>query len=533
MYKYIITTFFLPILFSSCSQSSTSIEIASESSADSIAMLCKEYLMEGEYYYFPDDSLLVPAINYYENCLFSQHESLVYLYFSRGKRDLRRNKYESTALNFLEAEKHIHKAQVMPFFKGILYGDMAYLYHLQNELEASIENYQHAADIFKSINDSLSYAVMQTRLGFEYSSSQQFEKARMVFEETQPYLQFNPVEYGQLLHMIGVMYDYQDSLEQSCHYMYESLKYPDCALNIATRHNILARNLLKMNQLDSSISHAYKVVESSQSPLLNEASYQTLYQITLLRGDVVLAESLSDSVSKYNQINQKIRSQEKFQVIREKEYLIQTVKRQDKIMITLVCILILILLITLVSYLLFKRRINHFKTKTQKQQMVLTKQQEYVDDVQEKNKMYDLKQNNDFQMHKYHAFKASLYSYLEHKVPQYSKPGNFEKVRPIYESYLHLNDWDAFVILFDKELNGMVSKLIKNYFPSFTKRSQNLIYACCLIFLKVPDIDIALLLGYASINSFSTSKKRLKTRFHLESTKELHAFFEKVMLMDS
>lgn len=530
MYKYILTTFLF--ILSSCSHYPVSINIASKESADSITTLCKNYLMEGNYHQFPDDSLLVPSINYYENCLFSQHESLFYLYFSRGKRDLINHNYETTALNFLEAEKHIHKAQVIPFFQAILYGDKAYLYHLQNELESSIQNYQLAADIFKSIDDSLSYAVMQTRLGFEYSSSEKFEKARIVFKETQPYLQSNPVEYGQLLHMMGVMYDYQDSLEQSCHYMYESLKYPDCALNIATRHNILARNLLKMNQLDSSAFHAHRVVETCQSPLLNEASYQTLYQITLLKGNTVLAESLSDSVSKYNQINQKIRSQEKFEVIREKEYLVQTVKRQDKIMITLVCLLIIILLITIFSYLLFKRRINHFKTKTQKQQVVLTRQQEYVEDVQEKNKMYDLKQNNDFQMQKYHAFKASLYSYLEHKVPQYSKPGNFEKVRPIYESYLHLNDWDAFVTLFDKELNGLVSKLIDAYFPSFTKRSQNIIYACGLIFLEVPDVDIALLLGYASVNSFSTSKKRLKQRFHLESTKDLHAFFEKVMLMD-
>lgn len=532
MYKNIITTFLFLFILASCSQHSTSIEIASETSADSIAMLCKDYLMQGDYHHFPDDSLLVPAINYYENCLFSQHESLVYLYFSRGKRDLINHNYESTALNFLEAEEHIHKTKVNPFFQAILYGDMAYLYHLQNELEASIENYQQAADIFKSIDDSLSYAVMQTRLGFEYSSTKQFEKARTVFENTQPYLESNSVEYGQLLHMMGVMYDYQDSLKLSCYYMHESLKYPDCALNIATRHNILARNLLKMNQLDSATYHAQSVVALSRSPLLNEASYQTLYQITLLRGNTSLAESLSDSVSKYNHINQEIRSQEKFQVIREKEYLIQTVKRQDKIMITLVCVLILILLIAVFSYLLFRRRINHFKTKTYKQQIVLSRQQEYVEDVQQKNKIYDLKQNNDFQMHKYHAFKASLYSYLEHEVPEYSKPGNFEKVRPVYGHYLHLNDWDAFVILFDKELNGLVSKLIKNYFPSFTKRSQNIIYACCLIFLEVPDIDIALLLGYASINSFSTSKKRLKTRFHLESTKELHAFFEKVMLMD-
>ena len=91
--------------------------------------------------------------------------------------------------------------------------------------------------------------------------------------------------------------------------------------------------------------------------------------------------------------------------------------------------------------------------------------------------------------------------------------------RELYNTCLHINDWEVFKQLMNKTFNNIITTL-ESYHSELTKKD---IIWCCLFLLDVPTNDIILVLDIQSVSLYKL-KQRLSQKLKLTSTKELELF---------
>jgi hypothetical protein len=99
--------------------------------------------------------------------------------------------------------------------------------------------------------------------------------------------------------------------------------------------------------------------------------------------------------------------------------------------------------------------------------------------------------------------------------------------KELYNTCLHLNNWDEFVAEMNQSFNQIVDKLQLNY-PGISHKE---IILCCLQLIDIPHNDKILLLECTS-DSLYKLKQRLAQKMNLCSTKKLDLFLEELIALN-
>jgi len=92
----------------------------------------------------------------------------------------------------------------------------------------------------------------------------------------------------------------------------------------------------------------------------------------------------------------------------------------------------------------------------------------------------------------------------------------------LYNTCLHVNDWEAFKRLMNKTFNNIITTLESNY-SDLTRKD---IIWSCLFLLNVPTTDLILVLDIQSVSLYKL-KQRLSQKLNLNNVKELEKFLQK------
>jgi hypothetical protein len=108
---------------------------------------------------------------------------------------------------------------------------------------------------------------------------------------------------------------------------------------------------------------------------------------------------------------------------------------------------------------------------------------------------------------------------FEHKKATFAQREIMDK--ELYNSCLHLNNWEVFEQLMNHTFNNLIATLKSNY-PDITHKE---ITWCCLFLLHVPTPEVLLLLDYKQ-DSLYKLKQRLVQKMNLKNAKELDNLLE-------
>ena len=451
------------------------------------------------------DSLLDFSTSYYLKK--NDQSRLAECYFYKGRKFKSVSKYEDATLLYLKSLDCLGNKNDYNLL-GKIYADMGYICSIQLDHKEALKKYQYSLDCCNRSGDFKAACYRLVDIGRTYCNLMNYKTAeryyRNVLKQTS-----NSMVCGVAYQNLGISYYRTEQYDSAQYYLRKSLKYPYQGNNYAIRNFNLADILFDLKQVDSAYHYATIALDYPANFYLRRDCYRLLVNVECFQKDIMQMGKYMTLYQSYTDSIRKLELQTKCTVIESMHNAAQKAKGTKSSMGVVISVLLLVLLLStfVVSYLYRRNRIKKNQLELYRHQ--INNKQEFV--IKGLSK-------------KIEEAKAFLADERKNAMPT----ERIKLDKYVYDSVLHINDWDAFKLEMNHVFNQIVDRLESDY-SGITRRE---IIWCCLQLLEVPNGDRMLLLD-ATSDSLYKLKQRLAQKINLKSTKELDLFLVKLTVIQN
>ena len=439
------------------------------------------------------DSLISFSLDFYQKSNDKSHLAICYFYKARIYKNAQR--YDDATVLYLKALDYSQEKKDYALL-GKIYSDLGDICSIQKDFNESLKKYQKAIDCFNIIGDSIEASYRIIAIGRIYHFLKDYKRAQKYYKQALSQTT-DSILHGSVYQEIGINYSWAKKYDSAQYFLLKSLKFPYKGTSYAIRCSNLADMFFDINQYDSAFHYATLALKYPSTFFNQRDCYRILANTESSRGNfkqlryyMLKYQDCTDSV-------RKIETQTKTTIL---EDIHQTSQSASKIKQYLLILSWIIPLIILISFLIFYRLRIRNKSKEK-----LLKAAE-VQISQKQNLLVDslIQQRQDIRTSQAVAYKKAT-------IPQRELMD-----KELYNTCLHVNDWDIFKRLMNKTFNNIITTLESSY-ADLTRK--DLIW-CCLFLLDISNQDMALILD-SQPGSLYKLKQRLTLKMNLKSTKEL------------
>lgn len=441
-------------------------------------------------------SLLNFSIDYYT----SQNDKIrlgsCYLY--KGRTYLNKNKFELATSEYLKALDNL-KSEANYNILGEVYSDMGKICSLQQQYKEARGKYQLAAKNFTIVQKKSAICYSMLGIGATYRCTKEYKIAlkycHKVISQTN-----DSILLGVAYQEIGNIYMISNQPDSAIHYLKKSLQYPTKGTDYAIRNYSLADAYTQKKRTDSAEVYTKESLKYPASFFTRRGCYRILVNTTYLKGDIKLMGKYMSIYQQYTDSIRALESQTKAVVIEDLHTnSIETTGARQSLAITILLLVVVALLGGAISYFFYKRNkirkheLDGYKTELNKKRIFVSQSIS--------KKIEDSK-----------AIQAVM---RKHALPN----DRIKLDKEVYNSSLHINNWDIFTCEMNHAFNGIIDNLQANY-PALSRKE---ISWCCLQLLNISNADRILILETTTEGLYKM-KQRIAQKLNLKSAKELEAF---------
>lgn len=445
------------------------------------------------------DSLIEFSFGYYKKTNDKDHLAICYFYKARVCKVAQR--FDSAIMLYLNA-LDLCRSKRNYILLGKIYEDMGAICSFQNDFDGALKKYQLSADYFKRAGRHIDSDYRILEIGRTYRFEKKYELARKYYLQALAQntdSTFRGVAYQEM----GANFYKLKQFDSAQYYLRKSLQYPYRANNYSVRYYFLADLLFDLEQYDSAHQSALIALKYPSSYFVQRECYRILVNVEYLRKDIKAMSKYMTQYQCYSDSARRIESQTKSSVLEKLHKTAQEVEGTKRNMNFAISVLMIILLLSALIVYFFYRR-----NKLKKNQLDLFKRQ------------LNLKQKFVSQglTKKIDAAKA-----IRAEVRKNATPREKAKLdKDLYNSVLHLNDWN----IFRQEMNHAFNQIVDTLESDYIGITRKEMIWCCLQLLDIPNADRMILLD-ATSDSLYKLKQRLAHKMNLKSTKELDAMLKR------
>ena len=451
------------------------------------------------------DSVINFSLNYYQNVNDKPHLATSYFFKARIYKQAQR--FDDATLLYLKALDLNQNTKDYALL-GKIYSDMGDICSLQKDYTESLKKYQKSIEYYNQIGDTINACYKLIDIGRIYCYMNDYTKARKYYNKALSQT-LDSLLQGTAFQEIGITCYKTKQYDSAQHYLRESIKYPYKGTNYAIRCYTLADLFFDINQYDSAFHYATLALKYPTTFYNQRDCYRILANSEYSRKDF---KQMAIYMTKYQDCTdsvRKIENQTKTSVLEDLHQTNGAFSKSKHFLIILGCIIpIIILLSLLILYRLRKR------SKGKEKQLEAAEVQ--LEDVAVKltEKQNLLIDSLIQKIEETRTLHSSLY-----KKATISQREQMDK--ELYNTCLHLNDWEAFKKLMNKTFNNLFAILESNY-SDVTRKD---FIWCCLFLLDVPTNDLVLVLDIQPVSLYKL-KQRLTQKLNLNNVKELELFIK-------
>ena len=443
------------------------------------------------------DSLINYSLNYYQDSNDRPH--LASCYFLKAKIYKNAQRYDDATVFYLKAlDAGLDKKDYV--LLGKIYADMGDICFVQKGFKESREKYQLSAGCFDKAGKNIDASYRILDIGRTYHSEKDFKRALKYYRQALS-LTRDSILNGVALQEIGINYYYAKQYDSAQYYLRKSIRFPYKGTSYAIRCYNLADLYFDIEQYDSAYLYATTALKYPANFFTQRECYRILANSEYLKGNfkqmavfMTHFQSCSDSV-------RKVESQTKITVLEDLHQTSEKANKTKKYLTVLGWLLPVIILISL--YVLYRLR---QRNKGKEKQLEEIEEQLEVQLNEKQNILVD----------------SLIQKIEETRISQatvYKKATLAQRElmdKELYNTCLHVNDWEAFKRIMNKTFNDIITNLEINN-RDITRKE---LMWCCLFLLNIPTPDMALVLESQPASLYKL-KQRLTQKMNLKSTKDL------------
>ena len=440
------------------------------------------------------DSLITFSLNYYQN-----HSKEIYLakcYYYKAKMCKLAQHFDDATLLYLKALDLTKNNSENYFLLGKIYSDMGDICSIQKDLKESLKKFQQSVACFRKAGNMIESSYIIISIGKVYHFQKNFKRAQSYYKQSLSQISDSLLQ-GFAYQEIGINYFWAKQYDSAQYYLQKSLQFPYKGTNYAIRCSNLADLFYERQQYDSAFFYASLALKYPTTFFNQRECFRILANTEYQRGDF---EKMGFYISKYQDCTDSVRKieiQTKTTVLEDMHQTTQTASITKQYLLVLAWVVPVIILVSLlIVYRLRKRNKGKEKQLEEAEVQISRKQSLLIDSLLQK-------------IEETRAIQAANY--------KKATPAQREQMdKELYNSSLHVNDWEMFNRLMNRTFTGIIDELEKSY-PDVTRKE--LVWSC-LYLLDIPTPDIALILE-TQTGSLYKLKQRLTQKLNLKSTKEL------------
>ena len=448
---------------------------------------------------FLRDSLIDFSTIYYQKQNDEQHLAICYYYKGHSLKSAQL--FDEATVYYIKAldcANNLNDNKLL----GKIYSDMGDICSFQHDLKEAKKKYLKALDCFNKSGCIIEAKFVILSIGRSYYFLKDYRTAQQYYLKALSQTN-DSMLCGAVYQEIGInYYSSNKQLDSAQYYLRKSLLYPYKGTSYAIRCSSLADLLFDLKQLDASNQFALLALKYPTTFYNQRSCYRILTNIEYTRKNFIPMKLYMTKYQDCTDSIHKLELQTKSTVLENLHTTTLDARLTKKSMMFIVSLLFIVLILSvyLVLYLykrnkLKRKQLNVFKQQLNiKQEFVSQGLSQKIEEI--KNSQAEDRKN------------ASV----EER----------EKLdKELYNSALHLNNWDLFNREMNHAFNNTIVSLILVY-PSITRKE---IIWSCLHLLDIPHADRMLLLD-ATSDSLYKLKQRLAHKLNLKSTKELDLYLK-------
>jgi len=443
------------------------------------------------------DSVISFSLNYYQNS--NDKSRLALCYFYKAKIYKNAQRLDDATVFYLKSLDNIQDKKDY-ILLGRIYADMGDIYIFQQDYKEALRKYKLSSGYFIRAGKSIDASYRLIDIGRTYRLVKNYKLAHNYYLQALARTK-DSMLYGVALQEIGVNYYWIKQYDSAQYYLRKSIRFPYQNTNFAIRCYYFADLYFDTEKYDSAYRYASMALKHPANFVTQRECYRILANTEYLKGNfkqmavfMTCFQACSDSV-------RKVESQTKIAVLEDLHQTSETANKTKKYLLAVGWLLPLIILISL--YILYRLRQRNKGKEKQLEEV------EVQLEVQLNEKKGLLVDNLIQKIDETRILHAEVYK-------KASIAQREQLDRDLYNTCLHLNNWNAFKQLMDKTFNNLVS-LLESENADITRKE--LIW-CCLFLLDVRTQDIALVLDTQPTSLYKL-KQRLAQKMNLNSTREL------------
>jgi tetratricopeptide (TPR) repeat protein len=451
------------------------------------------------------DSVINYSVNYYLSVNDKPHLAIGYYYKAHQYKKAQR--FDDATILYLKALDLIQNKKDYNLL-GKIYSDMGDICSFQHDYNESLNKYQKAKEFFNQAGDTIEACYKLIDVGRMYRFLKNHKKAqhfyRLALLQTK-----DSILQGSAFQEMGINYYNDQKYDSAKYFLKKSIHFPYTGTSYAIRYNYLADLFFDINQYDSALIYATNALKYPTTYFNQRDCYRILANVEYSRKDI---KQMAFYMSKYQECSdsvRKIETQTKTTVLEDLHQTNGAISKSRHSLIVLGCTIPLIILISL--FIVYRLRKRSKRKEKQLEEAEVQLVEVAVQLTEKKNMFID---SLIHQLQETRSSQAALYK--KATIPQREQMD-----RELYNTCLHLNDWEAFKHLMNKTFNNIINTL-ETIYPDITRK--DLIW-CCLYLLDVPTPNIVLVLEIQPVSLYKL-KQRLTQKLNLNSVKELEHFLK-------
>ncbi len=439
------------------------------------------------------DSAINFSVNYYQNS--NDKSNLAIACYYKARLYKRAQQYDQATILYLKAldlTRNDYNFNLL----GKIYSDMGDICSLQKDYAMSLQKYEESINCFKRAGDTLEASYKVIDIARMYRFMKNYNKARQYYKQLISQ-RADSFLHGLVYQEIGINYFFAKQYDSAQYFLNKSLHFPYKGTNYAIRCYNLADLYFDISQYDSALQYANMAMKYPSTFFIQRECYRILTNTEYRRGDF---KQMAVYMSKYQDCSdsvRKIETQTKTTVLEDLHQTNGAISKSRRFLIILGIVIFIITLVSLSIVFSLRNRSRKKQLQLEMTEEKLTEKQLFLKD----SLIQKLEENRMLQAANYK--KANL---KERELIS----------KEIFNTSLHLDDWEAFKKLMNKTFNNLVREL-ETRSPEVNHKE---IIWCCLFLLDIPTNDIIILLECQQ-RSLYTMKQRLTQKLKLTTTAEL------------
>ena len=442
------------------------------------------------------DSTISFSIRYYEKSNDKHYLALACYYKARLYK--KAQQLEQATVLYLRLLDLVQKNNNLELL-GKIYSDLGEICTMQVDFKNALIKHQISYDYFKKSGNVTSANYKLLDIGKAYRLMKDYKSARLYYIKLLS-LSKDSIIHGIVYQELGINFYDVKRYDSAEYFLRKSLTYPYKGVDYAIRNYVLADLYFDMNKYDSATVFALNSLKYPANYVTRRECYRILVNSRYSLGDLVHMAPYMTKYQEYTDSVRKIENQTKTSVLEDLHETTGNVSKFKQFFLILGLVLVVVLAISFTIVTILRKRAKKKQNQLEKTEEKLTQKQLLLKDTL----IQTLEENR--------LLLATAYKKANLKERELIS-------KEIYNTSLHLDDWDAFRKLMNKTFNNLVT-VLETRSPEINHKE---IIWSCLYLLNIPTNEIIVLLDCQQ-RSLYTMKQRLTQKLKLTTTAELEQF---------